>query len=700
MSCFRQSSPPASALFGISLAALAIILAENPAPAQTNRSGIVIEDARTTQPRTQANRRRQATPAPTPTEIVLGGRRATTTPTLARSSETHTTPSTQQNQSSLIDRLLAAGDNVITPSGNRSNNAATTQTQALILSLRGSLPERDQVVLFGAPTRSLASVMTMLRRVRDDREIGTLVLRIAGVRVGLAEAEELRSLLQEIRQRDKRVIALLEDESQISYLIANAASEIILPPSGGIALTGLRADGYFLRGLLEKLGIKAEFIHQGEYKALGEIFERDSYSPPARRNMEEMIDTYYREVISIIAQGRNKTAAEIETIIDQGPATTSQALERGLIDRIAYADEVLEELRRTTSRLVTEDEYARRGRSNAADEIGNPLSLLLGMGRPGSTPRQDPELARLPQVALVYANGSISQGGSEEGFEETDAILNDDLIRTLDQIRRDRRIRAVLLRVNSPGGSAFASDLIWRKIRELDTEKPVVASMGGVAASGGYYIAMAARKVYATTGTLTGSIGVVGGKFSLAGTYEKLGITKESIGRGAFSDLFSESRLFSPTERQLIDEQMRVVYEDFLSKAATSRNMTRDQVHELAQGRVWTGADAKSAGLIDGTSGMNGAIDEIKRQLNLRTEDRIALVPFPRERTLLDLLTRAFSSSGGSGAKLGLSQPELQLLLQHAPNALRQNIFLALRLPELLRNERVLLLAPHAIHIH
>jgi protease-4 len=722
ISIFGSFSRGAIAAFAAAVA----LAPHSPAEAQTrSRAGIVLEDASTTGKATSSRRQAQptsrdrnarSTPAPesaAPVEFVLGGRppaasQARATTTTATLADTNTTkPATSAANAlgevpSLVDRLLALGE-----SSGQTTGGMTARKNGIILTLRGPLPERDQVVLFGAPTRSLNSVLTLIRKIRDDRDISHVVIRIAGLSVGLADASELRSAITELRERDKKVIVLLEDESQVSYLIAVAADEVILPPSGGIELTGLRADAYFLKGLLAKIGMEAEFIHQGEYKSMGEMFERDSYSPAARRNMEELVDSLYAQMTAIIAEGRRMTPEQVRTVIDLGPATTSQALERGLVDRVEYSDVVLEEVRKQTTRLQTADEYNRQGRTSAADELGNPFSLLLGISRPGGNRREDPALARLPQVALVYANGNILQGGSEEGFEETDAVLSDDMLRTLDEVRKDRRIRAVLLRVNSPGGSAFASDLIWRKIREVDAEKPVVASMGSVAASGGYYIAMAARKVYATSGTLTGSIGVVGGKFSFAGTYQRLGITKESIRRGAFSDLFSDMRLFNPVERNLLDAQMREVYEDFLNKAARSRSMTRDQMHELAQGRVWSGAEAVSRGLVDSTEGLAGAINEVKRQIGVKPDDRIALVPYPRERNLLDLLTRMLSSSGGSGARIKShpllspsTRAELSALWMIAPETLRQALSTVLLLPEMLKEERVLLLAPSAIYIH
>jgi protease-4 len=552
--------------------------------------------------------------------------------------------------------------------------------------------------------------LSLLRRLRDDKDVSHVVLRLAGLSVGMAAAEEIRSNVTMLRENKKRVIAILEEESQVAYLIALAADEIVMPPSGGLSLTGLQADSYFLKGLLAKVGMEAEFIHQGQYKSMGEVFEREGYSEPARRNMEELVDSLYREMMTLIAAGRRMDPALVKTMIDQGPATTSQALERKLIDRAAYTDEVLEGLKKDTNRIITGEEYIRAGRGSSGEDLTNPFTLLMGLNRPGSSRREDPALARLPQVALVYANGSIGQGGSEEGFEETDAILTDDMIRTLEEVRKDRKVRAVLLRVNSPGGSAFASDLIWRKIREVNEEKPVIASMGSVAASGGYYIAMAARKVFGTSATITGSIGVVGGKFSLAGTYQRLGITKESIRRGAYSGLFSDTHLFNPEERQLVDRQMKEVYEDFLAKAAKSRSMSRDQVHDLAQGRVWTGADAARHGLIDSTAGLSGAIDEVKRQIGIKADDRIALITYPREKNLFDLLSRVLNTSSGSGATLppelslhGMSPTiaaELAALWATAPTGLRQALATALRLPGLLERERVLLLAPVAVDIH
>ena len=257
----------------------------------------------------------------------------------------------------------------------------------------------------------------------------------------------------------------------------------------------------------------------------------------------------------------------------------------------------------------------------------------------------------------------------------------------LDEVQKDRKIKAVLLRVDSPGGSAFASDLIWRKLQELRKVKPVVASMGDVAASGGYYIAMGANRLIASEGTITGSIGVLGGKMNLSGGFGKIGVTKATVSKGRFAALFSETSGFTPEERSLVEGMMRSTYDEFVSKAAQGRRMTREKLSELAEGKVWIGSRARKVGLVDECGGMGLAIQEVKKLIGLRQDDKIALVTYPKEKTFLDMLQRALGSSI-------TAQTALEEFTGPLPRSVRSLIGPAKALVRLLERERVVTMMP------
>jgi protease-4 len=496
-------------------------------------------------------------------------------------------------------------------------------------------------------------------------------------------AQELRLAVEDIRSKGKKTIGVVDDDSQASYLVAAACDEVVMPPSNSLMIYGVKADAYFLRGLLQKVGVTAEIIHIGKYKSYGEMFTEDDFTTPARENMTEIVDDMYAQMVGSIAASRKLSKEDVEAAINRGPATPEEAKAAKLVDRVAYADEVVAELAKSGLAIVAGEDYAKDSRDKP-DEV-NLFSLIAMMSRQQSGGEKD---SKYPLVAVVYAVGPIMPGSSG-GFElgSSEEIAADDFIKTLDEIQKDKKVKAVVLRVNSPGGSAFASDLIWRKVVELRKVKPVVASMGDVAASGGYYIAMGASKIIAHEGTLTGSIGVVGGKMNLSGGFDKLGIRKTTISRGDFATLFSETSGFSAVERGLVEKMMHKTYDDFVAKAAEGRGVSREKLKEVAQGRVWSGARAKEAGLVDEIGGMGKAVAEVKALLGMKPDEKVSLLMYPKEVSLFELLQKAMG--GNVTAQLGM--PALEAA---APAQLRGVLETARAMARLMRREAVLTIMP------
>lgn len=529
-----------------------------------------------------------------------------------------------------------------------SKPESSARNVALLFDITGEMRERgDTLIGLARRQKSLKDYLDLMRKACDDKDVRTVVVRLSATELGLAKAQELRGAISEFRNRGKKTIAIFDDDSQPAYLVACACDEVVMPPSGDLMLTGVAADAYFLRGLLTKLGVEAQVLSVGKYKSFGEMFTEDDYTTPARENMSEIVEDVYSQLVEVIATSRKMTPNQAEAIVNSGPRSPTEALQSRLIDRIAYADDVYESLEKEGFTLADGSDYFKRGRVKLEDV--NLFSLLSLINKPSLT---DDKTVKYPQVAVVYAVGSIVLGsGSGIGLADDEEIASNDFIETLDEIATDKKIKAVILRVDSPGGSAFASDLIWKKIDALKRIKPVVATMGDVAASGGYYIAMAANKVIAHEGTITGSIGVVGGKINLGGGYNKLGISKSTVSRGAFANLYSETTNFSPDERKLVETMMRRTYDDFVAKAAESRKMKREDIDRIAQGRIWTGRLAKKEGLVDEIGGLARAVTETKNLLGLKKDDRVSLVTYPKELTVFDLLQKAF----GGAASIRLS---------------------------------------------
>lgn len=568
--------------------------------------------------------------------------------------------------------------------------------QALVLTLSGNIEERgEDMVLFGKQPESLKKYVDTLRRARLDDDVQKVVLRIGPNTLGMATAQELREAIAELQKRNKKVTAVLEDDGQASYLVATAADELVMPPSADLMLHGVSADSYFLRNLLSKLGVTVQIIHIGQYKSYGETFTQDDFTTPARQNMNEIVDSIYGQVTGMIADSRHITREQADAAINAGPIPADKAKELKLIDRVAYADEVLDGLKKDWD-LVESDDYKESGSSSSSDI--SLLSLLSMMNKSDS----DDSDSKFPKVAVLYAVGAISLGSNGgAGIGSDSEIASEDFIETLDKIKDDDKVKAVILRVNSPGGSAFASDLIWKKIEEVKKKKPVVASMGDVAASGGYYISMGANKIVAQPGTVTGSIGVVGGKPNLKGLYEKLGVSKTSISKGRYASLFSETSDFSAEEASAIQGMMKHTYDDFVNKAAKGRNKTYDNIHEVAQGRVWTGEEAKKVGLVDELGGLDTAVVATKGLIGLKPDDKVRLVAYPKQQTLVDVLQKAFGSSTTT-VRTGGSSPALDALLgtMPLPHGLTNVMKQAVQIGAMFNQESVLTVMPVNLQIH
>lgn len=568
--------------------------------------------------------------------------------------------------------------------------------KVLVLPIKGNIQERGQeLALFGSQPESLKQYVDLLRKARLDDEIHTVVLRLGPNSMGMATVQELREAISELQNRKKRVTAILEDDSQSSYLVAAAADEIVMPPSGDLMLHGVSADSYFLKELLAKVGVKVQILHVGQYKSYGETFTQDEFTTPARRNMNEIVDSVYGQVQQMIADGRKMTAEQADVIINGGPVGAEDAKAAGLIDRVAYGDDVLEELKKSKLSVVKSDDYKSNSSSSSSSDSSD-ISLLGLISMLSKSDSSSDSSGNYPQVAVLYAVGGITLGSSSgSGLGVDTEIASDDFIQELEKLKNNDKIRAVILRVNSPGGSAFASDLIWKKVEELKTKKPVVASMSDVAASGGYYISMGANKIVAHPGTLTGSIGVVGGKPNLADLYKKIGVNKSNISRGKYAAMFSETRDFNDQETSAVQNIMQRTYEEFVTKAAEGRKRTFDQLHEVAQGRAWTGEAAKEAGLVDVLGGLDTAIVETKALIGLKATDKVRLISYPKEKTLVDIIQKALGTSS-STVRVGLSAWATEAALQAAPvpAGLKAVLTQAALIGKMLERESVLTVMP------
>ena len=499
---------------------------------------------------------------------------------------------------------------------------AIEDDSVLVVRLRGAIPEHVRVAFsFGgwdSPTPTLLAVREAFQKAARDDQIHAVALYCGGLRVGWAKAQEIRWAIEAFKKSGKPVRALLQGASMLDYYVAAAADEISMTPAAVLDVKGLRAEVSFYKDTLAKIGVEADLERIGKYKSFAEPWSRSSMSEPFREVMNSMLDEVYGQFLEGVAPAREMTVDELRAAIDEGPFVQEQAVDSGLVDVLQYEDEFLDALKQD----LELEELHQVGLSRYRKASGD----IFGME--GET-----------RIAVVYAIGNIIGGDSESDPVFGSTVLGaESFSRTLREVKDDEDIEAVIVRIDSPGGDAFASDRMWREMNRLREEKPVIISMSDVAASGGYYIAMAHSPVLAYPGTTTGSIGVVYGKLNLRGLYDKLGIHKEIMTRGRYAASLSDYSGFSPEERAKARESVEAFYETFVRKVAESRGREWDEIDQVAQGRVWMGSQAHKNGLVDELGGFDRAIEMAKEAAGLDPEDGVTLVPYPEPKQFLDIL--------------------------------------------------------------
>ena len=510
----------------------------------------------------------------------------------------------------------------------------------LVLRPGGDLPEVLPEVVFGDAELTVRDYVELIRKARVDPRINGILLRPGSLSSPFwARIQEVRDALKDFRASGKYVHAWLEYAGDREYYLASVADRVYLLPSSTLDLTGIASYELFLRGTFDWIGTYPDFMHVGDYKSAVNTYLERAFTPAHREMADSLNRSQYEQLVRGIADGRKKSEADVRGLIDQGPFLPADALRLGLIDEVAYEDElddVNNDLRGVE--FVEGDDYA-----------------LVAWSSLGVTPRS--------KVAVINAVGVINSGAS--GFDPVNGAVvgSDSLVAYIRQARADRSIRAIVLRVDSPGGSSTASDVIWRELSiSRASGRPLIVSMSDLAASGGYYIALAGDAIVAQPGTLTGSIGVYTGKFVTAGSLEQLGANIESVSRGKQAEMYSSDRRFSPAERKKITESMQSVYDQFVERTAAARHLPPEKVDEIAQGRVWTGEQARELGLVDELGGLDTAINMAKQRARIPAEEEVELVVFPPRRSVYQVLADELQSPMGRLQQRHTADALLQLL--------------------------------------
>jgi protease-4 len=487
----------------------------------------------------------------------------------------------------------------------------------------------------------LRDLLENIEQAKNSRDVRAILLRCGGVGGSFAVFDELRQAILDFRKSGKAVIAYVENPGNGVYYLATACDYIVLQPNGYVGLVGLKLEGLFLRGTLDKLGMKAHYARVGKYKSAVEPLTEDEFTDPVKEARNALLDDVFDKMVDDIASGRGFSAGEVRDIIDRGPFVPTEALREGLVDTLAYWDEVPD----IVNRLA-----------------GRPLGKL-GYGRFSKRKVADSRWDEPPVIGIVYGIGGITHGSNRRDLWIGDILGSETTMAALRAMREDRSVDAVVFRVDSPGGMMTASDKIRREVKLTAEKKPVIVSMGGLAASGGYHISCDGTMILADEATVTGSIGVLNLWLHTRGFYEKIGANKEIFMRGEHADIFPSWREVTDEDLELAQYYVDKYYDKFVRDVAEGRAMSIDEVRDIAQGRVWSGKRAQELGLVDRIGGLTEAIGLAKREAGIPPGEEVNFKILPKPGGFLGNLTRAMGASAAREIEI---PPELRELVGDA----------------------------------
>jgi protease-4 len=561
----------------------------------------------------------------------------------------------------------------------RKGEPTIRENSVLALRVAGSLPDYSPddpfKKIFGGPDQSLTGLVMQFKKAKVDNRIKAIILDINMSGVGWGKAEEIRDAITDFRSSGKQVYAFIELGLNKEYYIATACDKIIMPPPGELFVNGLAADVMFFRGSLDKLGIYPDIYQIGKYKTAANMFKEKEMTEAHREFIDEMLNDLFNRYVNTIAQTRKKSPDEVRAIIDNAPYNSFKAKEVGLIDDAIYRDDLEKQIKKQLGYKDNDTFTPVRG-GDYRDV--SPESLGLNKGE---------------RIAVIYATGEIGSGSSQNSPSGDQSIGSDTVAKALNDAAADNSIKAIVLRVDSPGGSGLASDIIWHAVEVANQKKPVVVSMSDVAASGGYYISASAARIIAQPSTITGSIGVLAGKPVMRGFYDWLGISNEYVLRGKTAGMFRETEKFSDDERVKFEEWIKTTYyQDFVPKVAKGRKKDAEYIDSVAQGRVWTGAQAKDRSLVDEFGGLDRAVEVAKQLAKIPADKGVQRVILPYPTTFIQQLL----SGGGENSNTQTEQQRAvyAALPEDARRALRY-----MALMDRMKNGETMLMMPFDLRI-
>lgn len=521
----------------------------------------------------------------------------------------------------------------------------------LEIHLSGELIEKSSpdilAALYLRPTAlSMYDIWSNFQKAKKDPRIKGIVLRLGYLVCDWAKVNEIRELVTDFRSSGKKVYVYISESVEFDkeYYLATACDKIVLHPQGMLVINGIGGYVPFVKHTLDKLGIQAEVEHVEEYKTAYHMFTKEGLTPAHREMLDSIYKSIYSQYVQTVAEARGKTPEEVRELLDHGFFQGKQAQEANLVDELLYEDQFQDLLLdgQRSVHTINHNQYLKSKIKSYGFDKGRKIALIYGTG------------------TIISGEGMYSMMGSAT------------ISRQIRRARKDRSIAAIVFRVDSPGGSAVASDTIWREVTLAKREKPFIVSMSDLAGSGGYQVAMAAHKIVAHPQTLTGSIGVIFAKLNLSRLYEKLGITAEQIQYGERADMFTTFRSATPDERRLLRQEILRMYDHFVTTAAEGRNLSKEEIQKVAKGRVWTGSQALSHGLVDELGGLSRAIALAKELAGIPENASVRLQVWPKKISFFDMMIgrKATKFELGLNPRIDKILQTFQLLKNDAPWAL------------------------------
>ncbi|HUW84992.1 MAG TPA: signal peptide peptidase SppA [Phycisphaerae bacterium] len=566
--------------------------------------------------------------------------------------------------------------------------------------LAGPIEERpSELQLFPGAERArcLRDLLGRIDLARKDASVVALVIELDGPELGWAQVAELRQALGQFREAGKKVYCFVEHAGPTTYMLAASADHIAMPLSGMVMFPGVYGEAWYFAGLLAKLGLEADMEHVGPYKGAAEPWTRTEPSDQAKEQFDWLADDIYDQMVSVLAESRHLGRDRAVAAVDRGWMMADQAEQLGLIDELAYQQAFYERVSETYgpgAELV-------RGygeKEGGELDLSSPFAFFKLLSEVVKTARAPTK----PVVAVVYIDGMLVSGKSRDGLLGVSVVGSTTIRKLLEQVREDESVKAVVLRIDSPGGSALASDIMFNAAVRCGQTKPLIASMGNIAASGGYYVAVSGREIVAQPNTITGSIGVVGGKLVLGGLLEKIGITTYSLQRGRHAGLFSTTQRFTDSERSVIRDLMERVYRQFVDRVVRGRgDRLKGDIEDLAGGRLYTGRQALARGLVDRAGGLADAVALAAERAGV-SEYELRVLPPPK--TLVNLICEMLGmepAGGGAGVDVGrswLPADWVQATARRLDNSRAACLGRLLQRVELLGQENVLTVMPYEVY--